>query len=74
MSLSIASLDFKSRVTFAIGNVCLYSGVVLSLFGRSLGAHHPAAYDGLRALLLCLGICLNVWAFRGSRRCRPDRV
>ena len=61
-------LNPASAVVFAAGSVCLYSASSLSLLGRGLAARHSALFAGLLALLLCLAVCLNFWAFRGARR------
>jgi len=58
-------LDPKSRRLMAAGNLCLASGLMLTLFAEGFGHRHPAIYDGLRFLLMGLAIGM---LFRSARR------
>jgi hypothetical protein len=53
----------------ATGNLCLASGLMLTLFADGFGYRHPAIYDGLRFLLIGLAIGLIVWSVRRNRGC-----
>jgi len=62
-------LDPKTRRLMATGNLCLASGLMLTLFADGFGYRHPAIYDGLRFLLIGLAIGLIVWSVRRNRGC-----
>jgi hypothetical protein len=63
-------LDPNSRRIFAAGNVCLYSGLMLTrLFEEGFGHRYPAVFDGLRFLLIGCAITLLYWSARRARGC-----
>ena len=62
-------LDPKSRRIFAAGNLCLSTGLMLTLFAKGFGLEHPAIYNGLRFLLISCAICLLFWSARRSGGC-----
>jgi hypothetical protein len=61
-------LDLRSRVIFAAGNVCLFSGLMISLLATDFALHHHAAFNFLRFGLILAAICLNFVAMRRARR------
>lgn len=64
------NLDSRSRIVLALGNVCLFSGLMISLLATDFALHHHAVYNGLRFGLLSLAICFNFWALRSVKgRC-----
>jgi hypothetical protein len=70
MCLNRRQLDSKSRRIFAAGNVCLYSGLMLTLFfEEGFGHRHPAVFDALRFMLIGCAIALLYWSARRSRGC-----
>jgi len=66
MGLARRSLTPKARRFLAIGNLCLCTGLVLSLFDKDLGQNHAAIYDGVRGFLIGLSIAFIFCAFRMS--------
>jgi hypothetical protein len=62
-------LDPKGRRIFVVGNLCLASGLLLTLFTEGFGHRHPAIYQDLRFLLLGAAISLLLWS---ARRARSD--
>jgi hypothetical protein len=63
-------LDPKSRRIYAAGNLCLISGLTLTLsFEGSFGHRHRVIFDGLRFLLMSLAITLFFWAARRAGGC-----
>jgi hypothetical protein len=69
MCLFRRQLDRRSRRIYAAGNLCLCSGLMLTLFAESFGHRHPALFDGLRFLLIGVAISLLFWSARRSGRC-----
>ncbi len=69
MCLFRRQLDAKSRRIYAAGNLCLFSGLALTLFAGSFGHRHPAIYDGLRFALMGAAISLLLWSARRSGGC-----
>lgn len=69
MCLSRRQLDPKSRRIFAAGNLCLSSGLMLSLFAQGIGHRYPAIYNGLRFVLLGCAIGLLYWSARRRGGC-----
>ena len=69
MCLFRRQLDAKSRRIFAAGNLCLSSGLLLTLVGESHRHRHPAVFDGLRGLLIGLAITLLFWSVRHAGGC-----
>jgi len=67
----VRQLDPKSRRIFATGNLCLASGLILTVFGKGFGHQHPAIFDGLRFLLMGLAISLLFWSVRHRKGCIP---
>ena len=61
------NLPPRSRIVFALGNVCLYSGVMIALMATEFARQHHAVYSGLLFGLPSLAICLNFWAMRSAR-------
>jgi hypothetical protein len=62
-------LTLKARRFFAVGNVCLFTGVMMTILGKDFALHHVAIYDGLRGFLIGLAITFNFFAFRLAQRC-----
>jgi hypothetical protein len=75
MCLFHRQLDTKSRRIYAAGNLCLFSGIALTIFPGGFGHSHPALYNGLRFLLICSAIGLLRWSARRSGCCAapPER-
>ena len=72
MCLRRRQLDPKSRRIFAAGNVCLLSGLMLTLFFEHGNGHrHPAIFDSLRFLLIGVAIGLLFWSARRNAGCAP---
>ncbi len=69
MCLSRRNLSPKARRFLAIGNLCLFAGIMMSILAKDFGLHHEALYDSLRGLLLGLAIGFNYGALRLSRNC-----
>ncbi|MFZ0394142.1 MAG: hypothetical protein WCF17_22955 [Terracidiphilus sp.] len=61
-------LDFHSRMILGLGNLCLFTGLTVSLLATDFARHHYAIYNGLRFGLLSLAIALNFWAMRSAGR------
>jgi len=61
-------LDSRSRAILGLGNICLFTGVSVSLWGTTFALQHRALFNGLRFGLLSLAICLNFWAMRSAAR------
>jgi hypothetical protein len=59
-------LDFRSRVALAAGNVCLFSGVAMSLLATDFARHHYAIFQGLLFGLPSMAIALSFWAMRSA--------
>jgi hypothetical protein len=72
MCLNYRLMPRKARMFLAIGNVCLFAGIVAGNFGHSFGVHQPGWYDFLRGLLMGLAITFNFAAVRFSRRQPPS--
>ncbi|HEX4757189.1 MAG TPA: hypothetical protein VH308_04370 [Terracidiphilus sp.] len=68
MCLARNQLSPKARRFFTIGNLCLFTGLTLSIFGKDLGLQHAAIYNGLRGFLVGLSIAFNLGAVRLARR------
>ncbi len=64
MCLSHRQLDPKSRRIYAAGNLCLFTGIALTIFRGGFAHHHPALFDGLRFLLIGCAIGLLYWSAR----------
>jgi hypothetical protein len=62
------SLDFRSRIVLALGNLCLFTGLTFSLMATDFALHHHAVYNGLRFGLLSTAIALNFAAMRSAGR------
>jgi hypothetical protein len=60
-------LDPKTRRIFVAGNLCLASGLLLTIFAEGFGHRHPVLYQDLRFLLLGAAICLLLWSVRRAR-------
>jgi len=68
------TLTPKARRLFAIGNLCLATGLTLSIFDKDLGLHHAALYDAVRGFLLGLAIAFNFGALGFARNCPENRT
>ncbi len=66
MCLTYRQRDPKSRRIYAAGNLCLFTGLALTIFHGGFAHRHPALYDGLRFLFIGLAIGLLYWS---TRRC-----
>jgi len=73
MCLARRNLSPKSRRFLAIGNLCLFFGLTLSLFDKDLGLHHPAIYNGVRGFLIGISIAFNIGAMRSARNCHETQ-
>lgn len=73
MYLEKRHLTRKARIFLAAGNLCLFSGLMLTILGKDLGLHHAALYHGLRGFLIGLAIALIFWAFRLSGDCSANQ-
>jgi hypothetical protein len=73
MCLARRNLTPKSRRFLAIGNLCLFFGLTLSLFGKDLGHHHADLYDAARGFLIGLSIAFNLGAFRMGANCHETQ-
>jgi hypothetical protein len=62
-------LDPVSRRIYAAGNLCLVSGLMLTIFAQSFGHRHPDLFIGLRFLLIGASICLLLWSSRRGGAC-----
>ena len=63
-------LDPKSRRIIAAGNLCLISGLMLTLiFKDGFGHSHAAIFDGLRILLMALAVTFFFWTSRRTGGC-----
>lgn len=70
MCLRRRQLDPRSRRIFAAGNLCLTTGLMLTLFfEKGFGHRHPAVFDGLRFLLIGAAISLLFMSARRSGGC-----
>jgi len=70
MCLRRRQLDPTSRRIYAAGNVCLFSGLMLTLFfEQGFGHRHPAIFDALRFLLIGAAIGLLFMSARRSGKC-----
>jgi hypothetical protein len=74
MCLARRNLTPKARRFLAIGNLCLFAGLMLSLFDKDFGQHHVAIYDGVRGLLIGLSIAFNICAMRIARNCPENHA
>jgi len=61
-------MDSRSRITVGMGNLCLFTGLAISLMATGFARHHHAIFNGLRFGLLSMAIALNFWALRSTRR------
>lgn len=60
-------LDRRSRLTLAIGNLCLFTGLSISLWATDFARQHHGVFNGLRFGLLSLAISVNFHAMRSAR-------
>ena len=70
MCIARRNLTPKARRFLAIGNLCLFAGLMLSLFDKDLGQHHDNLYDALRGFLIGLSIAFNFGALHMGANCR----
>lgn len=61
-------LDRRSRIILTLGNLCLFSGLMISLFATHFALFHHTAFNFLRFGLALAAIFLNFVAVRRSRR------
>lgn len=59
----------------AAGNLCLWTGVLLSVLQHSYRQHHPVLFNSLEILLMSCAIVLLYRASRRSGSCtaNPER-
>lgn len=62
-------LDSTSRRILAAGQLCLFSGLLLTQIEDGFGHRHPSVFLGLRFLLAGSAICLLFWSARRSGGC-----
>lgn len=68
MCIANRHLTRKARIFLAIGNICLFTSIVLAQVGHGVGAAHPNLFSGVRGFLLGLSIVFNFQVARLSRR------
>ena len=73
MCLARRNLSPKARRFLVIGNLCLATGLILSVFDKDLGLHHQDIYDALRGFLIGSDITFNFFALRLARKCPEDQ-
>ena len=66
MCLYRRQLDAKSRRIYSCGNLCLSTGIALTIFRGGFAHRHPDFYLGLQFLLICSAVGLLRWS---ARRC-----
>ena len=66
MCLYRRQLDAKSRRIYSSGNLCLFTGIALTIFRGGFFDRHPDLYLVLQFLLICSAIGLLRWP---ARRC-----
>ena len=71
MCLNYRSMPRKARIFLGIGNVCLFTGSSLVLFGNHPVTQHSGWFDFARGFLLGLAVTFMFFAARLSRRCSP---
>ena len=69
MRLFRCQLDAKSRRIYAAGNLCLFSGLAITLFAGGFNHRYAAVSLGLRFLLMGAAICLLFWSARRAGGC-----
>ena len=65
MCLPYRQLDAKSRRIYAAGNLCLFTGIALTMLADGFGHRHTVIYNSLRFLLMGLAI---VFFYRSKHR------
>jgi hypothetical protein len=71
MGFNRKDLSPKGRRIFAIGNLCLCLGLMLSIFDKDIGQHYAVLYEFSRGLFIGLGATLLICALRMGRS-RPN--
>ena len=74
MCLDRRSMPRKARIFLAIGNLCLFTGLSLTLFNHDFAAHHSSGFDFARGFLMGLAITFNLAAVVISRNNRPANL
>lgn len=69
MCRNIRDFDPKTRRIWACGNLCLTTGLMLTLFASNFGHRHPGLYDALRGFLLGMAVVFLFWSTRRMRNC-----
>jgi hypothetical protein len=72
MCLCSRQLEPKSRRIYAAGNLCLFTGIALTIFRGGFAHLHPALYNGLRFLLMGCAIGLLYWSARRRGGCASN--
>ena len=63
----------KGRRFLAAGNLCLFTGCLMTILGKNFALHHADLYDALRGFLIGLSITFNLAAFRFAHRCPTNQ-
>lgn len=74
MCLAKRNLTPKARWFLALGNLCLFSGLMLTLLGKDFSHAHVDWYDGIRGFLIGLALTFNFAAFRFANRSPSKNV
>jgi hypothetical protein len=74
MCLARRSLSPKARRFLALGNLCLVTGLMMSILAKDFATHHENLYDGLHGLLIGLALGFIIGAFRFARNCPDNRA
>jgi hypothetical protein len=74
MYLAKRRLTPKARWFLAAGNLCLFTGLMMTILGKDFGHYHTLVYDFLRGLLLGLAISFNFGAFCFARNCPSNQA
>jgi hypothetical protein len=67
MCRNIRDYDPKTRRIWACGNLCLSTGLVLSLYATSFEHRHADAFAALRGFFMGMAIVFLFWSSRRMR-------
>jgi hypothetical protein len=73
MSFRYRQLDMKSRLTFAIGNIALFSCLLLWIFVHPATQIEKDWLQGVCGFFAGLSITINLFTFRFAQRCRREK-
>ena len=74
MCLAKRNLTPNTRRFFVLANLCLASGLVLTVLGKNFSQAHVDLFDGLSGLFIGLSLAFNFAALRFADRCSPKNV